>query len=198
MSARRQVVGLCAVIMTASGCVGREPTSNAPDDQVYAAALDSVYGGPGGFSRLVIQDSTSTWFSWPDQDESLAVRLEFHRPRLPGVDARMAGLLIASRSRAVRIPEALAIRIPYSWMTTSEVRRLVASRGRDWGTFANHNLGTPGITQLSRVVYSEDGTRALLYLAEVCMRTCGHGEYITLQRRDRTWVVAGRSQDWVS
>jgi hypothetical protein len=158
--------------------------------------LDSVYSGPGGFSRLVIQDST--WLRWPDEDDSLAARLEFHRSRLPGVDARMARSLVASRARSARVPEHLAIRTPYSWISTPEVRRLLASHGRDWGTFANHNHGTPGITQLSRVVYSEDGNRALLYLAEVCMRLCGHGEYVVLEQRAGTWVVTGRSEDWIS
>ena len=177
-------------LLACARTTGRSPA----DDQVYAAALDSLYPGNASSGTLFIQDSTSCrpWVS-----DSPETYIACHRSRLPGVDARTMRLLLASGSESLRLPEHLPIRRPYTWIRTTDVRRIGTFQA-GWDSFTREHPGNPLIARLSSIVYSKDGQRALLYETSMCPGLCGGGAFVALRRNAAAWLVVGISGDWAS
>jgi hypothetical protein len=194
MAIRLRVIRASLPCLLAVACGGTKDWS-ANDGAVYAAALDSVYSDPRTVAVL-LQDSTI--LRWPLQPESLAARIAMHAQQLRGLDVDMQSALVQSVGSPTSVGHIRTSRKPLVPIASAEVRTLLRDRGAAWAAFVAQHPGTNGITQVSRVVYSSNGQRAALYLAEVCMSLCGHGEYILLQRENGHWSVTGRSEDWVS
>ena len=180
---RPRSVCVLLVALSLSGCAG-VPRATAPADDaaVYAAVLDSRFGGEG----VMVAPRTAY------DPDSTAGRTSPVAERLAGAPDRPDDLLPETaadfdrRNREhIAVPRSLPTR-----RVEARVYPELASGPRAEGL-------PPSAAVLSRVGYSRDGRQALVYVVITCHGLCAYGAYVMLvKREDGTWQERYKSTVW--
>jgi len=96
--------------------------------------------------------------------------------------------------RAVNVQQALLRRsfhlpIDYELVDSSEISSIF-DNGGEWPDYYRKYPGSQGVMTLSRVGFSADGKQALFYASNACGVKCGSGEYVVMEKRGSSWVIA--------
>jgi hypothetical protein len=181
-----------AFVVAISACAGgaMEARTAVDDAAVYRAAL-LPKPDDGIVLRRVVQQTTE-----PTLEDlgGIAERLAMHARQLPGLDTSTVRSFVAFNGQVAVVPELGDSTL--SWVSKKEWRSLFD--GEDGGSeFFSRHPDSGGVTLLSRVGYSRDGTQALVYVVRACP-LCGEGEYVLLVRANGQWRVWARANDWNS
>jgi hypothetical protein len=159
---------------------------------VYAAALDSVYA--------------KDW--WPTDSMLVGTRTErvrhFVLERASSTDSIR---FFADLARVVAASDAILVRTLFSQSTCPAVivdsvpmqkrhalvdHDAVAERGSTYPHSVRHPVS------LSRVAFSEDGKRAVVFVRLHCRNLCARGDIVSLELRGGRWVVRAVVNAWSS
>lgn len=165
------------------------------DYAVYAAALDSVVLRAGGDQRIVLL--TPTVGDGPEGTASVeAMRDDADVP----ADVRADFM----RKNAVRVPihaDSLGLNVTVTVVTPDSVGALAPADRNDieghWEAILAAFPGARSLVRVSRVGFSADSSRALLYLGRTCGDLCGTGWKLQFARDSaNSWRIVAAQPVW--
>jgi hypothetical protein len=167
--------------------------SAAQDSLVYSAALDAIYVEWPKETPLVIQREAKGPQRADSQEATSPLAL---RDFLPALSSSTELSFREHNRQSTTLDLVVRSQRPLHWIS----RRDLAFDGdpeNEWVAFARKYSGSPGITSLSRIGYSQDGQQALLYHSLLRQHE-SVGEYVLLQRQAGNWQVKARQTDHIS
>ena len=170
-----QAVALAVVLAACDGAddIPRHPSG---DYAVYATAIDSIVRRGGGDERLVLLSPTVG--DGPEGTASVeAMRDDADVPE----DVR-ADFMAKNARRVPLYPESLAVGIPVTVVSRDSIAGLSDDPSKHWEIILGTFPGARSLVQVSRVGFSRDSLRALLYLDRSCGDRCGTGWKLQLGR----------------
>ena len=181
-----RVIALLGVL-TAVSCADRaakrasSSASRNADSAIYAAVIDSLRLG----SRSV--RVARQYEPLPDAGPGIAGIGAWAAAQRDHLDSGLV-VALAREQHAGSVAATAGHLLGVRWIDRDSVR-VEASR---------HDENTP-IVQLSRVAYSSDSSRAVVYGEMWCGRLCGNGAFYQFQRSSAgTWLLTGRAVRFVS
>ena len=189
----RSLIALAVAMLPGcgSGPEDRHAATPLGDYAVYAAALDSLVLRVEGDRRLVllsptVGDGPEGWASVEamrdDADVPTDVRADF---------------MTKNASRVALFPDSLALGVPITVVARDSIRALASDHDDGWAAIFAAFPGARGLVQLSRVGFSRDSTRALLYLGRTCGDLCGTGWKLQFRREpDDAWTIVAADAVW--
>jgi len=165
----------------------------AQDSLVYSAALDAIYTEWPKETPLVIQREAKGP-QRADSDEATSTLVP--RDLLPALISSTELSFWERNRQSTTLDLTARNQRPLHWIS----RRDLAVDGNPestWAAFARKHPGSPGITVLSRIGYSQDGQQALLHHSLLRQHE-SFGDYLLLQRQAGNWQVSAREADRVS
>ncbi len=95
----------------------------------------------------------------------------------------------------IALPNSLDLPVPVELLSAAEFRALQQGMDQDgWDWLRRRLPGSPGVVSLSRVGFSPEGDRALIWVFLDCGSRCGSGSWVLLHRRDGEWQV----EHWIT
>jgi hypothetical protein len=211
--------GVLLLSMVALACYAKPfpmaGNSGSHEAEIYAIALDSLLGsraGPLKRRTYVLNDSTESFHR-----EELVPEFWTELLAVSGGDSSLVKAFEnASRTRHSLRPIATDIRsrlnAPLELVADSalvRVRMLADSLRRAdatypqlaegyWRAFYRLFPNSHGSTTVSAIGYSQDGTRALLFVSHGCGELCGQGKTVLLHRTLGQWRISRIAMLWVS
>jgi hypothetical protein len=165
----------------------------AQDSLVYSVALDAIYTEwPKGAPLVIQREAKGPQGAGSEEATSPLALGEF----LPALLSSTELSFREHNRQATTLDRVVRTQRPLHWIS----RRDIAVDGNpesEWAAFARKYSGSPGITGLSRIGYSQDGQQALLYHSLLRQHE-SFGEYVLLQRQAGNWQVRARQTDRVS
>ena len=195
---RRSALAAIVVAMLAAACRGDpEQAAVLPRGHyaVYAAALDSLVLRAGGDKRIVLL--TPTVGDGPEGTASVeAMRDDADVP----ADVRADFM----RKNTVRVPlhaDSLGLNVAVTVVTPDSVGALALKDRNDieghWDAIFAAFPGARSLVRVSRVGFSADSSRALLYLGRTCGDLCGTGWKLQFARESGTpWRIVATQPVW--
>jgi hypothetical protein len=186
-------LGLALCLSAASAAAqDAAPVPEQDDVAIYRAVLAPEVDDY--VRRRVIQRTTEPVMDLPAEGLSVVRRLAMHAPGLPGLDTSTVRAFLALHREVVDLPDLGDTTL--SWVSDDEWRSLVRT-AQGWSTFFDRYPESGGVTLLSRIAYSADGSQALTYVARVCP-LCGGSDYFLLSCVNGQWRIIARVEDWRS
>ena len=186
------------IVATLAACRGDPEQARIPpqgDYAVYAAALDSLVLRAGGDKRIVLL--TPTVGDGPEGTASVeAVRDDADVP----TDVRADFM----RKNAVRVPlhaDSLGLNVAVTVVAPESVSALALRDRNDieghWDAIFAAFPGARSLVHVSRVGFSGDSSRALLYLGRTCGDLCGTGWKLQFARDSGAlWRIVAAQPVW--
>lgn len=88
--------------------------------------------------------------------------------------------------------------VPYTVVTRDELADIFKHDDYGWDRFYDRFPGASGLIMVSRVIFNDDQTKALLLVGSQSHYLVGRGGWVLLVKRDGEWVVVGDNDFWVS
>jgi hypothetical protein len=152
---------------------------------VYRAVLASIP------SRLV----QSTTQPPPELTGNRAERIAALGDQLHGLDASMVRSFLARNRDPVRLPDLGDGTVV--WIAAEEWRALANQRD-GWDAIRRRAPGSNAVVTISRPGYSQDASRALVYVIAACEGLCSEAHYVLLSHDRGEWREVARALDWAS
>jgi hypothetical protein len=204
------ILGAALLAVPLAGvCQATGEQSQDPEAQIYAEALNALFGGvdtQDHFSIVVSSDSISMepayklFFPSGMSGDRLEEDLTW---RLP--DAKTETIKNFARNSTLPHDVAFAREL-----LTSHINAELASQkdldavfegdyATAWKRFSEHYLAAQFLIQFSPIGFDLENTEAMVYVHRTCVGLCGSGELILLRRaKDNRWTVHRVHQFWVS
>ena len=167
----------------ASGAVAPPPD---PDDAAVYRAILAAYP-----TRLV-QSTTQPPLGVMGSSQERIAALPNH---LRGLDASTIRSFQSRNRDNARIPELGDSTVV--WIAAEEWRAL-ANRRDGWEEIRRRAPGSRAVLAISRPGFSQDGSRALVYVIVACEGLCSYAHYVLLSRDGGGWREVARVLDWMS
>jgi hypothetical protein len=111
--------------------------------------------------------------------------------------AKVPELLLAALFAANRQPIVVPKLENAKMVSPSVVRRIFAGKGW-WDEFYGRYPGSRGLVRFSSPAFTQDSSKALVYVSHSCGGLCGTGWLVLLNRSQGTWRIESQSMIWVS
>lgn len=174
---------------------GRTTRIASGDYAVYAAALDSLVLRAGGDQRVVLV--TPTVGDGPEGMASVeAMRDDADVP----ADVR-ADFMAKNAVRVAVRPDSIGLGVPITVVTDDSLSALAPADINDiaghWAAIFAAFPGARSVVAVSRVGFSRDSSRALLYLDRTCGDLCGTGWKLQFRRNPgSSWRIIAAQPVW--
>lgn len=146
-----------------------EKIAESEDYEVYSVALNEVFSKSSS-NFLIISDKTY---------DNLSIRLK------PEFDISSKYVLIDKEKYDDSIP-------------TDETISNSKNSKPDISEFFKEYPKSLGIVRLSSIKYSEDKTKAEVYVELTYCPLCGFGKYVSLEKKESSWKITNISNSWIS
>jgi hypothetical protein len=184
-----------AVVVAFTGACTRDTerarVTASADYAVYAVAIDSLVLQTNEPRDLILLTPTVG-----DGPEGMA-SVEAMRDDADVPDDVRADFMAKNRLRVPLRAESLALGIPFRVLPRDSVTAL-AERGRDLALTSREGARRD-VVHVSRVGFSRDSSRALLYLGHSCGDLCGTGWRVQFRRdAERRWRIVTADAVWMT
>lgn len=148
----------------------------------------------GGVSRLIVQEETSYW-----NPGSCTASIPERNREWRGVFESWQ----AANESAARLQPDRDLGRPYQLRSTADLSAYFSSAGPGgWQKFYEEHPDARAFYVVSRVGFSPDRRRAMVYFSDHCGGLCGHGQIFTLEKVRDQWrlvnVPGAKLCMWVS
>lgn len=170
-----------------------QPAPEPEEYAVYAAVLKEAFIGKGT-KRLVIERHTSIDdLAHRDPNQMLE--------RLSPLSKQTVEDFKSKNRQSYELKNKFNLQVEINFLTEDDVRELFKKRDGQqdgWKLFRQKYPAAGSIITLSRVGFNAERTQALMFVAHVCGRLCGQGNYILLNKNEGEWKVEKKSMTWIS
>jgi hypothetical protein len=194
MWSRFVVTGIVAACADERAAEDHPPHADqAADYAVYAAAIDSLIIRPNELRILTLLSPTVG-----DGPEGMA-SVEAMRDDADIPSDVRTDFMEKNRTRVPVNGERFRLRVPVTVVSRDSLLAAADSSGRQEADAPDDVTGRRDYVHLSRVGFSADSTRALVYLGHSCGMLCGAGWKVQLRRNaDREWLIVAADLVWIS
>jgi hypothetical protein len=159
---------------------------------IYSTLLDEGYVHDDGPVVVMIRTSME-----PSLSGDSFRALQYVAQNLPQDEAPDALEDLRNRiQQPSDLSDRFVTRVKY--VLISEDKSDELARTKDfWNAFGDKYRGQALVT-FSRVGFSRDMTRAIVYAGEACGWKCGRGDFVLLVRKNNAWSIKQKVNVWVS
>jgi hypothetical protein len=161
---------------------------------VYSAVIKSAFmhNNP---KMIVIDDHTSLGMD----DDHPPVQPEFVQAKAPDQAEELLADLESKMTRPCPLEDQFNVGVPVELLSQAESDQIFA-KGTDktWTAYYEQFPGAQGKMDLSRVGFSKDGIRAVVYAGNMQGGLAGGGYNFLLEKQNGNWVVQAQEMTWIS
>lgn len=182
-------VSLLIVVFCAIG----QDVQDKISDQEYTVYND-VFSASDAPKYFVFQSLTGVG---PDDEPLDKEVVEYIQKKVAvPLDQAILGDLIAKNAKKYALENKFSPELKVKFIADSEEEKIF-SGANGWEDFRKI-YGSVGITELSRVGFSADKTKALFYTGSQADWLVGSGFYLILEKKDGKWIVVDSVMAWIS
>ena len=171
---------------------GSSEADGAHDEEyaVYAAVLRAMLLS-AGTQQMVIRERTEAGIDLRDPTQ-----LGFVQTQLPGIDQSLLDCYAARNGQSYRLADDFDLGVRIVLLSNDKFNSIFEGGG--WDEFYRSYPTSPGIVTFSKVGFSSDRQRALVYMGNQSDYLAGIGQMILLGLQSDGWVVLNQLMIWIS
>jgi len=101
-------------------------------------------------------------------------------------------------SKAAELQDRFGKRLNIIFVSNAQVKEIFEPRDTGWQRFYAEFPHAKGITDVSRIAYNAEKTKAFLYYRNIVSPVGGEGYYVLMVRQGDKWVIQKKDLCWIS